>query len=341
MATSKIYMNSAAAAILALGGFVCNASATPNMIGLKYKRGWPLLATDVAGAPGYEQANWTMAQGQGQGPPNTPINSLNDRNGVATSVNVTSWTLNNNNSWSDTATTLDQRLLADYCANGCSISFEGLSTYAPSGYAVVVYYECNGRSQRYILTAGSTTITRNVSMTAPITGDPSWSWLEGTESSPGTASNYTVIGSSAAPLTSDTFTIALDMTAAGWVGGTAAVQIVQLPSAATPYETWASTNAGGATAPVDGDYNHDGVQNGVAFFMGMNGLATNPGVVNGKVTWPHVGTVASWEVQVSNDLVTWDPAATGDVDTTSSPGNVIYTLPTGAPQKFCRLMVVP
>jgi len=315
-----------------------------NMIGVKYDRGNTLLATDVAGAPSYEQANWTMAPGQGQGPPVTPISGLKDKNGVATSVNVTSWTVNNNNcySWS-TPDTLDKKLLADYCANGCSISFEGLSTYAPSGYGVVVYYANNGRPQRYFLTAGATSITRNVSMTAPESGTPFW--LEGIESSSGTASNYTVLGSGAAPLTSDTFTIALDMAGGnGWVGGTAAVQIVQFPAAppsATPYETWAGTYAGGATAPVDGDYNNDGVANGVAFFMGMNGLATNPGVVNGKVTWPHVGTVTSWEVQVSNDLVTWAPAAAGDVDTLSSPGNVIYTLPTGAPQKFCRLMVVP
>ena len=41
-----------------------------NMIGLKYSRAYTFLATDVAGAPGYEQANWTMAPGQGQGPPN-------------------------------------------------------------------------------------------------------------------------------------------------------------------------------------------------------------------------------------------------------------------------------
>jgi len=103
------------------------------------------------------------------------------------------------------------------------------------------------------------------------------------------------------------------------------------------YDTWAGLHAGGQTA--GGDYNNDGVSNGVAYFMGMNGLATNPGVVNGKVTWPHLGTVASWEVQVSNDLAIWNTASTG-VDV-SDPSKVVFTLPTGAPQKFCRLMVVP
>ncbi|MCX6874366.1 MAG: hypothetical protein NTW21_11265 [Verrucomicrobia bacterium] len=313
---------------------------TNNMIGLKYSRAYTFLATDAAGAPGYQQVNWTMAPGQGQGPPNlvwTPLTSLKDKEGVATSVNVTSWTFNNNNAWSDAATTLDQKLLADYCANGCSISFEGLSTYAPSGYVVVVYYEMNGRAQRFILTAGSTTITRNVTMTAPASGDPFW--LEGTESSPGKASNYTVLGSSAEPLTSDTFTIALDMTASSWVGGTAAVQIVQLPSAATPYETWAHNHAG--DQPPSEDYNNDGVSNGIAFFMGKDGLATNPGVENGKVTWPRVGSVSAFGVEVSDDLSTWSAAASGDVDTTSAPGYVIYTLPTGAAVKFCRLSVTP
>ena len=109
---------------------------------------------------------------------------------------------------------------------------------------------------------------------------------------------------------------------------------------ATGYGTWASNYAGGANAPADADYNHDGVQNGVAYFMGMNGLATNPGVVAGKVTWPHVGVVASFEVQVSNDLSTWVPAASGDVDT-SDPSKVVFTLPTGASKKFCRLVVTP
>ena len=109
--------------------------------------------------------------------------------------------------------------------------------------------------------------------------------------------------------------------------------------AVRPYDEWANTYAGGGTPGED--YNHDGVQNGIAYFMGKNGLATNPGVVDGKVTWPHVNGVASFEVQVSGNLRDWTPAEPGDVDTTSSPGNVIYTLPVGAGKKFCRLVVVP
>ena len=105
------------------------------------------------------------------------------------------------------------------------------------------------------------------------------------------------------------------------------------------YAAWAVTNAGGQAANLD--YNNDGVQNGIAYFMGMNGLATNPGVVDGKVIWPHVGAVASFEVQVSDNLKDWVPADPADVDTASAPGFVIYTFPQVDPKKFCRLSVTP
>ena len=73
--------------------------------------------------------------------------------------------------------------------------------------------------------------------------------------------------------------------------------------------------------------------------MGMDGLTILPGIVGGKVTWPHVNDVASFEVQVSNNLSDWTPATSG-VDT-SDPTQVVFTLPTGAAKTFCRLMVVP
>jgi hypothetical protein len=46
-------------------------------------------------------------------------------------------------------------------------------------------------------------------------------------------------------------------------------------------------------------------------------------------------------VQVSANLSEWSPADPLDVDTTSDPGLVIYTLPKGASKKFCRLVVTP
>jgi len=340
MATSKIYMNSAAAAILALGGFVGNASAAPKMIGVKYNMGNSLDPSDNVGAPGYVQPYWTMAPGGQVEQINiSGLANLKDNNGMATSVSVTAWT-GTGNSWGDgPPLTTEQKLVADYSANWPSISFDGLNSFAPSGYKVVAYYDGTWWGT-VAVTAGAFNASRNVF--EGVLGQYTFAWHEGTDSNSGDgiASNYTVFGTDLAPLTSNTFNVRMTDAVNWWVGGLAAVQIVQLPSAATPYETWAGTYAGGATAPVDGDYNHDGVQNGVAFFMGMNGLATNPGVVNGKVTWPKVGTVTSWEVQVSDNLQDWSAATTG-VDTTSSPGYVIYTLPTGLSKKFCRLMVVP
>ena len=76
--------------------------------------------------------------------------------------------------------------------------------------------------------------------------------------------------------------------------------------------------------------------------MGASGQATNPGVAGGKVTWPYLNTVTSFQVQVSDNLVDWLPANPSDVATALPPnGQVIYTLPSGTVKKFCRLMVVP
>ncbi|MCX6874469.1 MAG: hypothetical protein NTW21_11795, partial [Verrucomicrobia bacterium] len=109
-------------------------------------------------------------------------------------------------------------------------------------------------------------------------------------------------------------------------------QLVEVTSGPTSYNAWAALHAGDQTA--EKDYNNDGVRNGIAYFMGENGLATNPGVVNGKVSWPQVGAVASFEVQVSADLTTWVPANPDDVDTTGTPGHVIYTFPKVDPKEF-------
>ena len=118
-------------------------------------------------------------------------------------------------------------------------------------------------------------------------------------------------------------------------------KVVAVTAPLLPYASWAHDHAGDG-APSD-DYNNDGVSNGVAYFMGATGVATNPGVVGGTVTWPYLKAVTSFHVQVSDDLVAWENATTG-VDTALPPGgHVTYTLPTGPgiTKKFCRLMVVP
>ena len=116
-------------------------------------------------------------------------------------------------------------------------------------------------------------------------------------------------------------------------------QIALVVSTATGYEAWAATNAGGQTADLD--FDGDGVLNGVEFFLGETGstFTTNPGVVDGKVTWPKgAGFQGTYEVQTSPDLTTWTPQTVGVVDNGTS---VEYTLPTGEARIFVRLAVTP
>jgi hypothetical protein len=88
------------------------------------------------------------------------------------------------------------------------------------------------------------------------------------------------------------------------------------------------------------------VQNGIAYFMGMNGLATHPGVVGGSVTWPHANSVASYKVQTSNDLSPsgWTDVLPGDsrLHDTGLGGSVTYNLlPAEQGKLFVRMVVTP
>ncbi len=122
---------------------------------------------------------------------------------------------------------------------------------------------------------------------------------------------------------------------------------VVVPGAGSPYQIWAAANAGGQSASED--FDHDGVANGLKYFMGAAGTISgaNPPVVTAgsvrTVTWPRdpAATVSSWKVQVSDDLATWNDVVppNASIDTTD-PTKVIYTLPGGAKQ-FCRLSVTP
>jgi len=111
------------------------------------------------------------------------------------------------------------------------------------------------------------------------------------------------------------------------------------------YAGWAS-QYGGSGTPGD-DFNHDGVQNGIAFFMNATGLATLPGVVNGKVTWANGGNIPSsaygtqFVVQTSADLANWTNVSAGDGNLNNTSGSVSYTFPTGQGKVFCRLVVTP
>ena len=105
------------------------------------------------------------------------------------------------------------------------------------------------------------------------------------------------------------------------------------------YDSWATAN--GVTGGVSGDSNHDGVQNGIAYFMGVTGPATNPGLgASNTVTWPMSATFSgTFVVQTSPDLGTWTnvtPQPTRNVN-----GNLVYTLLPGQGKLFVRLVVTP
>jgi len=108
-------------------------------------------------------------------------------------------------------------------------------------------------------------------------------------------------------------------------------------TAPSGYGSWATANAGGQTA--DQDYNHDGVANGIAYFMGATGVATLPGVVNGKVAWPHSASATgiTYQVLTSTNLADWTDVTADAID---AGGFLTYTLPTGDPKLFVRLEVL-
>lgn len=103
------------------------------------------------------------------------------------------------------------------------------------------------------------------------------------------------------------------------------------------YAGWAAANAGGG--PSTGDFDNDGVRNGVEYFMGATGssFTANPGLVNGKVTWPKDPAYSgTYTVQTSPNLSVWT-----DVASTVVGNTVEYTPATGGGKVFVRLVVNP
>ena len=137
-----------------------------------------------------------------------------------------------------------------------------------------------------------------------------------------------------------------------WVTGTGSVVV---PLVGTPYEIWANTH--GITGTASDDDNHNGVANGLEYFMGPTATvaSVNPPVVTTggvmTVTWPRdpSATVTSVKVQYSSDLAIWTdvnvfpPSDPPDpsIDTTTDPAKIVYTLPSTGTKQFCRLVVIP
>jgi autotransporter-associated beta strand protein len=120
--------------------------------------------------------------------------------------------------------------------------------------------------------------------------------------------------------------------------------------ATTGYNTWAGTNVGGQGPDLD--FDNDGVENGVEFFMNAAaGFTANPQLDGtNTITWPNGGNIDASEygptgqfvVQTSSDLSTWADVDVGSLTTNADgPGGLLtYTL-TGASPRFVRFKVTP
>jgi len=106
------------------------------------------------------------------------------------------------------------------------------------------------------------------------------------------------------------------------------------------YTHWANANAPGQSPDQDAD--HDGVQNGVEYFMGASGSSRtpNPGLdANRTITWPMSATFSGdYQIETSTDLKTWTQLTPKPLPVN---GKLTYTPPSGAPEHFVRLVVTP
>ena len=112
------------------------------------------------------------------------------------------------------------------------------------------------------------------------------------------------------------------------------------------FRAWTYIHTGGAAANLDTD--HDGVSNGIEYFMNApSGVTVNPAPDATKtVTWANGGNIASsqygieFEVETSADLSTWTPVASDDANLSNTSKSVSYTV-TGSGKRFVRLKLTP
>ncbi|MCW1886681.1 family 20 glycosylhydrolase [Luteolibacter flavescens] len=197
-------------------------------IGWKYLGlgGISLAASDLAGAPGYQQVYWNNHQGSGQAPGSVPL-VLKDSDGQATTARVTSWTQSSNNSWKhDDGSTPDRALTNDFANREAAITFTGIPY---SGYDVVVYYGNNEGPSTSTLHAGNRSRTIRTGNTAQ-SFHAHVGYVEGTDASAATPSNYSVFEG----LSGQTLVVSLS---GANNNGISAIQIIEgepVPESTTP-----------------------------------------------------------------------------------------------------------
>ena len=124
----------------------------------------------------------------------------------------------------------------------------------------------------------------------------------------------------------------------GLITGTGKIQVGPFAN----FSAWAAANTPGQTAAQD--YDHDGVPNGVEYFIGANGsgFTPNPALINGTVTWhKSVAFAGTYQVQTSPDLGNWTDVTSDPAQVTISPLSVIWTRPAVPGNRFVRLLVMP
>ena len=113
---------------------------------------------------------------------------------------------------------------------------------------------------------------------------------------------------------------------------------LQAPAAGNTFANWSTTNAGGQGST--GDFDKDGVPNGVEYFFGETGssFTANPQIVAGTISFPYDSTVTgvTYKVMSSTNLTPWTDVTAGSV---VQNGFVKYTLPINQGKIFVRLEV--
>lgn len=214
----KIVTIATAGILSTFGAFGADAAS----IGWNYQGvgGVGLNPGDVAGAPGFAQANWNNHAGAGQGPGATPFGPLTDDSGAGTGVNVSSWTQSGNTSWQYSETgSPDQILLNDFITTDGIVTFSGVNSFTADGYTVVVYYGNNENNVGGVLDVNGS--TQDIASGGSAGTPSSFGYVLNTDNG-ATGSNYSVFTG----ISGDTLVVNLD---ALGNDGISAIQIVEVP----------------------------------------------------------------------------------------------------------------